>query len=126
FYKASWRANDWMWGRLDGCGWLVHLLLDPRRIVAVLENDGVATADRAAEFTRRLGSALETTVPTAVAARLAFLSDGSPLPRSLPDVALWAASTIQASIAAEELACVVAQLTEEGKRDRQSPAVAAW
>jgi hypothetical protein len=31
FYKSSWRANDWMWGRLDGAGWLVHLLLDPRR-----------------------------------------------------------------------------------------------
>ena len=22
FCKASWRANDWMWGRLDGAGWL--------------------------------------------------------------------------------------------------------
>jgi Protein of unknown function (DUF3376) len=20
FYKSSWRAFDWMWGRLDGCG----------------------------------------------------------------------------------------------------------
>ncbi|MCY0610801.1 DUF3376 domain-containing protein, partial [Klebsiella pneumoniae] len=20
FYKRSWRANDWMWGRLDGAG----------------------------------------------------------------------------------------------------------
>ena len=29
FYKSSWRANDWMWGRLDGAGWLVNLLLDP-------------------------------------------------------------------------------------------------
>ncbi|COU37124.1 transmembrane protein [Mycobacterium tuberculosis] len=32
FYKRSWRANDWMWGRLDGAGWLVHVLLDPRRV----------------------------------------------------------------------------------------------
>lgn len=32
FYKRSWRANDWMWGRLDGAGWLVHALLDPRRV----------------------------------------------------------------------------------------------
>ena len=30
FYKSSWRAYDWMWGRLDGSGWLVHILLDPR------------------------------------------------------------------------------------------------
>ncbi|HEX7538589.1 MAG TPA: patatin-like protein [Dermatophilaceae bacterium] len=32
FYKKSWRANDWMWGRIDGAGWLVHTLLDPRRL----------------------------------------------------------------------------------------------
>ena len=32
FCKASWRANDWMWGRLDGAGWLVHTLLDPQRL----------------------------------------------------------------------------------------------
>jgi hypothetical protein len=37
FYKSSWRANDWMWGRLDGAGWLVHLLLDPRRIHTVAQ-----------------------------------------------------------------------------------------
>jgi len=32
FYKKSWRANDWMWGRVDGAGWMVHTLLDPRRL----------------------------------------------------------------------------------------------
>jgi patatin-related protein len=37
FYKRSWRANDWMWGRLDGAGWLVHVLLDPRRVRWVVQ-----------------------------------------------------------------------------------------
>jgi patatin-related protein len=37
FYKGTWRASDWLWGRLDGAGWLVHILLDPRRIRAVVE-----------------------------------------------------------------------------------------
>jgi patatin-related protein len=32
FYKASWRANDWMWGRIDGADRLVRTLLDARRI----------------------------------------------------------------------------------------------
>ncbi|MCR6484381.1 patatin-like protein [Amycolatopsis sp. OK19-0408] len=32
FYKASWRANDWMWGRIDGAGWLMQVLLDPVRL----------------------------------------------------------------------------------------------
>ncbi len=29
FYKRSWRANDWMWGRLDAAAALVSLLLRP-------------------------------------------------------------------------------------------------
>ncbi|HKN53825.1 MAG TPA: patatin-like protein, partial [Amycolatopsis sp.] len=33
FYKASWRANDWMWGRVDGAGWLMQCLLDPKRLL---------------------------------------------------------------------------------------------
>ena len=37
FYKSAWRANDWMWGRLDGAGWLVHLLLDPLRLKVVAD-----------------------------------------------------------------------------------------
>ena len=53
FYKSSWRAYDWMWGRLDGAGWLVHILLDPRRILAVVENDpDMVTARRAGQAVR--------------------------------------------------------------------------
>src|SRR6185437_8901740 len=33
FYRTSWRANDWMWGRLDGAGWIVHLMLGPDRLL---------------------------------------------------------------------------------------------
>jgi patatin-related protein len=29
FYKRSWRANDWLWGRLDGVSRLVDILVDP-------------------------------------------------------------------------------------------------
>lgn len=32
FYKASWRANDWMWGRLDGAMQLLQAVLDPERL----------------------------------------------------------------------------------------------
>jgi hypothetical protein len=28
FLKHSWRANDWMWGRLDGVTWLGRMLYD--------------------------------------------------------------------------------------------------
>jgi uncharacterized protein DUF3376 len=32
FYKGSWRANDWMWGRVDAVHRLVRILLDPERL----------------------------------------------------------------------------------------------
>ena len=59
FYKSSWRAWDWMWGRLDGSGWLVHILLDPRRILAVVENqpEEYPVGQRAATFAARLRKA---------------------------------------------------------------------
>ena len=32
FYRRSWRVNDWMRGRLDGCEQLVQMLLAPERL----------------------------------------------------------------------------------------------
>ncbi|MER5391702.1 patatin-like protein [Saccharopolyspora sp. NPDC002686] len=33
FLSAKWRANDWMWGRMDAAAALVGLLADPARLV---------------------------------------------------------------------------------------------
>lgn len=33
FASAKWRANDWMWGRLDSASSLVRLFVDPERLV---------------------------------------------------------------------------------------------
>jgi patatin-related protein len=110
FYKKSWRANDWMWGRLDGCGWLVHLLLDPRRILTVMEDDNVPVSLRAAEFARRLSRALEVTEQPDLK-ELAFLDDETKdLPRSLPDLAVWVAQVLQQRIVVEELPIVATYL----------------
>src|SRR5262249_59840949 len=114
FYKSSWRAWDWMWGRLDGCGWLVHILLDPRRILAVVEGmpaeafeEEGKTRTRAATFAALLrqaaalpdgldGDCLETD--------LAFLDDhAADIPVSLPRSALFLAQAWQNLIAAHEL-----------------------
>ena len=48
FVRSSWRANDWMWGRLDGATRLVELLLDPTR----LREQPVSHAALAASLTR--------------------------------------------------------------------------
>jgi predicted acylesterase/phospholipase RssA len=39
FYKSAWRANDWMWGRLDAVARLVQMLLAPARLCALRQSD---------------------------------------------------------------------------------------
>ncbi len=122
FFKASWRANDWMWGRLDGAGWLTHILLDPRRILAVAEaNDATptSTTDRAATFLASLEAAFG---PLGGAGGpsgnrqdllddLAYLNDDrAVIPGSLPRLSIAVAAAIQLSIAKEELRSVQAQI----------------
>ncbi|HTZ43991.1 MAG TPA: patatin-like protein [Jatrophihabitans sp.] len=130
FYKRSWRANDWMWGRLDGAGWLVHLLLDPRRIATVA---ATGNGSRVEGFLGQLaglgvpplpaGDGLLVSPPdsdvnqwlnaTTVRAELAYLDDGGvPVPASLPLTALWVARGLQRRVAAEELPAVAHSVLE--------------
>jgi patatin-related protein len=129
FYKSSWRANDWMWGRLDGAGWLVHVLLDPRRILAVLQAEDIQAGQRAGVFLDRLQEALDPGDPlsgeqrASLLSELAFLGeqDTAPMPASLPGLALWAATALQRRIAADELAEVAQQIgaSQDGKPTSQ-------
>lgn len=111
FYKRSWRANDWMWGRLDGAGWLVHLLLDPKRLVQIAASapPGVAAASIAAGLADAVGITEPT--PPEVLANLAFL-DGVPAADGCPpDVAvtsIWLAEQWQRRIASEEFPIIAA------------------
>ncbi|MDX6245240.1 MAG: hypothetical protein QOE76_2963 [Frankiales bacterium] len=130
FYKTSWRANDWMWGRLDGCGWLVHILLDPRRILTVLEDEGVGIGARAQTFERGLLSALDLPSGAALTPELreslAFLDDeDKAVPRSLPAVSMWAAEVLQRHIAGEELRCVAAHMRSGTEGEPSAPG-RAW
>jgi patatin-related protein len=125
FYKASWRANDWMWGRIDGAGWLVHLLLDPRRLHQL-----AAEAEDPASFEDHLRAKLEEIAGDAAppgiwepeagrpaeTAEMAFLSGPTPPPTSLPLTAMWVAARLQRLIAGEELRHVVEQIDID-KRD---------
>ena len=52
FLSAKWRANDWMWGRMDAATRLVDLLLDPNRLP---RHNG--SADEVVEALRRIVSA---------------------------------------------------------------------
>ncbi len=114
FYKSAWRANDWMWGRLDGAGWLVHVLLDPRRIrqrfasadgfVAALERHGLLA-----------GPFVQGPLPPEVRADIDAAFGAHP-PVALPNLALFVAAAAQAEIAADELP-VLARQIEQDRRD---------
>jgi hypothetical protein len=41
FVKPEWRANDWMWGRLDAVPTLVDILVTPESIAGALQREGI-------------------------------------------------------------------------------------
>lgn len=141
FYKRSWRANDWMWGRLDAAGWLVHTLLDPRRLVRIADRRGLAPSARA----RWLFAELEAFLPPdAVVGRDAAtraevlrelagltVADPTKLPRSLPVTSMWIATAWQSLIGREELSHLAAEVdgSAEGSGsevDRSPSASRRW
>ena len=122
FYKQSWRANDWMWGRLDGAGWLVHALLDPRRVLRIVQarkGDG----NGAQWFVQRLKELGAPDFPVAgyrlpaagggpernltedmLLDELAFIDDPSKeIPASIPKTSLWLAQVWQQRVLDDEL-----------------------
>jgi predicted acylesterase/phospholipase RssA len=140
FCKASWRANDWMWGRLDGAGWLVHMLLDPGRLHAL-----ATAADDPDRFRTELRARLEqiagspappgvwTPFPAQgghppVPAELDFLTAAQPPPPpvSLPVTAMWVASGLQRIIAAEELPHVAEQVGVDAAQGGDEAAARAF
>jgi patatin-related protein len=103
FVKRSWRANDWMWGRMDGAAQLVRLLLDPRRlrqlgltasdVIAALDDvsaDGVTDDER-----RELEEELGYLYPQA--------HEMVPVPATLPCTTEAFLRRVQLDIAREEL-----------------------
>lgn len=108
FVKRSWRANDWMWGRMDGAAQLVRLLLDPRR----LRQCGV-TPDDVLDLLARLddGAAPSPTTASVVRSELGFLDPAAApfvsLPRALPHTAAAFSRLVQLDIARDELPHVV-------------------
>ncbi|MGW4060120.1 patatin-like protein [Amycolatopsis sp. NPDC004747] len=126
FYKASWRAGDWMWGRIDGAGWLVQCLLDPKRLQTLQTIVGreqlreeLITAfgswrvpdaqdrcgpDEAAELRKQLTAELAFLGLDADLGRLEAFGPDRPI--SMPVTAMVLARARQAEIAAEELPVV--------------------
>ncbi|QWF80915.1 patatin-like protein [Amycolatopsis sp. CA-230715] len=137
FYKASWRANDWMWGRVDGAGWLIQCLLDPKRLLLLRELSGDGFAAKLEQAFTEIGwqppcaaddlpqSEMDS-LNAQLAAELAFLGVGPdlkpleeepgeprPMPVSMPVTAMVLARSRQLQIAAEELPVVAKWSTKD-------------
>jgi len=108
FYRSAWRANDWMWGRLDATARLVQLLLEPARLRQRAEHD--------AGFADRLIAALAGGPAEELRRELAFLHDDRrPVPDAVPKLVRAAMRSMQVAITAEELPHV-ARCSEDDQR----------
>ena len=118
FYKRSWRANDWLWGRLDAATRLVQIVLDPRRLQRLAAEQGLtasAAAQRIVEIATSGASDEEREYLSGrwkverLEEELAFLDDAeAEAPRRLPRCWAAVATGIQWRILHEQLADVAA------------------
>ncbi len=156
FYKRSWRANDWMWGRLDGAGWLVHALLDPRRVRWIVHGhvknpdwDATKTQPGARWLLQKLKTFGAPELPIQAAsmppgpdgsqeplteetllAELRFIDDPLiPVPPSIPWTSMWLAKVWQQRILDDELnglARTVVDPTSKTKPDWSPETTRTW
>jgi patatin-related protein len=109
FYKQSWRANDWTWGRIDGATRLCQIVLSASRLKQLQ-----VTTDEALGLVRSV--AVEQAAPGDVDAlarmfpekacrdELTFLDDDTrPMPPSLPTCSMSIARRTHLAILREEL-----------------------
>jgi hypothetical protein len=89
FYKASWRANDWIYGRLDGIDRAIRIALNPDRLQRLYGNrsvrsDGGGVAEPASRYVGRFirGLAVDT-APIALQTELGTCWDAAAVAREL-------------------------------------------
>jgi patatin-related protein len=121
FLKESWRANDWMWGRLDGAARLVAILLDPRRVRTLHRSSADAVAAFAPLMPKSMTPADLAILKTAIKKELAYLdpspnlANGDPTTRIVRPQRLLVLenaviTAFQERIAAEELPAVASAI----------------
>lgn len=140
FYKRSWRANDWMWGRLDGAYRLAQVLLDPARIRQLEYGaaefagllDPIVLGPESSPERAVLATGERAWDRAAAEAELSFLdprADGSvaPLPASLPLCTRALARRIQLGLLCAELPNVGSAIEmDEDNRAYEAPETLAF
>ena len=125
FYKASWRANDWLYGRLGGSERLVKVLLNPERLHRCRFGDGravvAAIRDLALDsvpsdtLRARLATAwVDRGYQAAIERELAFLDDPAlDLPDTLPVCASAITLRLHYGILHDELPCLIRAIHDD-------------
>lgn len=129
FYKGSWRANDWMWGRMDGASRLVDVLLDPW--VIRLELDSPDAAERMAERLLAIAESNDPQVATDIRTELDRLAAWPLLndpPTRLEHTRAAVRRRLQLLIARDELPAIAGAARDDAERDGAAPDAAglAW
>ena len=118
FYKRSWRANDWLWGRLDGSARLAQIIFTPRRLrqlgysaasamaalrEVVMTGDGSKDGVLAAHWDEQL-----------ISGELRYLDfPEAPVPDALPACVRAANARLQLDILLEDLEPVARAVRED-------------
>jgi patatin-related protein len=120
FYRASWRANDWLRGRIDGAQQLVQMLLAPERLrqlglsgaEAVERLKAVAVGGPGTPGHDELDAAWND-VADKLVTELQVIEGDDPLPRTFPLTAERIAHRLCVDLLPKELAALAAAVTGE-------------
>lgn len=122
FYKRSWRANDWVFGRLDGAERLARILLDAERLRRFYRGDAARAFDDLCDLAwrhvpsrtlrREIGAIwAEEGYADRMREELAFLDrPGAPVPDTLPACAAAVTIRLHFGILREELPQLLAAI----------------
>jgi hypothetical protein len=130
FYKESWRANDWLWGRLDAAERLARLLLDPFRLRQLgLDASDACKAVEAAALGPEEDAATRAYLAgagwdaAAVRKELRFLDSAwsEPLPDALEVCTRTVARRLQLEILRDEMPVVARTAERDALRDAGRP-----
>lgn len=121
FYRESWRANDWLRGRLDGSEQLVQMLLAPERLRQLGVTDAaealrrlqpVAVGPPGGPWHAELAAAWDDALPE-LTEELDVLRGSGPLPRTFPVTAERIAERLRVELLPAELRSLAAVTVAE-------------
>ncbi|MCW2704231.1 MAG: patatin [Blastococcus sp.] len=120
FYRESWRANDWLRGRIDGSEQLVQMLLAPERLrqLGLTPQEAqkalrpVAVGPPGTARHAELAAAWDALVPR-LTTELQVLEGDGPLPRTFPLTAQQIACRLRTELLPEELDSLATVVVEE-------------